>query len=445
MALGVNVMRGLRTRIQGRAEHVRNFLSFIICRGVALALFAVSVPIFLASRGGADYGRIALLFTMFSYITLLDLGIGYAVNLRFTRALTRGRSDAHRIVATAVPIYLVAGVLICVLTMIVAPYLSEALFASQQEVASIRVLACTAIFLLMSAVLSGAMQAYNRVDLLNLSRTVLDVAKAVALIAAAQSAAPVTVAMWVVLAGTILKMVTDIFIVRWLIGSLRPLAPVVKLAEFRLNVRFGLPMAATSLVGILLMSADRVYVSRILGKEALTSYSIAADTCSKAFFLVAAVTGSLYTVLVRRNAAGLRSEGLQRASVAAVGVVTLVFYLPLIVFTPELLSFWIGAAAGDQVILVTRIWSLAAVAYLVLTVYYNYLQAAGKPGILFAAHVITATAMVGALVLMPQGFSIAGVAWIVCAAFAGESVALWAVSRVVAARGHRMLVGSDAN
>jgi len=152
MALGVNVMRGLRTRIQGRAEHVRNFLSFIICRGVALALFAVSVPIFLASRGGADYGRIALLFTMFSYITLLDLGIGYAVNLRFTRALTRGRSDAHRIVATAVPIYLVAGVLICVLTMIVAPYLSEALFASQQEVASIRVLACTAIFLLMSAV-----------------------------------------------------------------------------------------------------------------------------------------------------------------------------------------------------------------------------------------------------------------------------------------------------
>ena len=69
-----------------------------------------------------------------------------------------------------------------------------------------------------------------------------------------------------------------------------------------------------------------------------------------------------------------------------------------------------------------------------LTVYYNYLQAAGKPGALFMANVAASAAMIVGLVLMPRSFDIAGVACIVCFTFIGEAVALWAVSRFVAAR-----------
>ena len=434
IAIATTTLRGIRTQLRGREQHVRNFFSFILCRAVALVLFAFSVTYFLNGRGRVQYGTIALLFTVFSYITMLDLGMSYAVNLRFTRALTRSRDDAHRIVAAAVPVYFTAGVLAGVILMLAAPMLSHALFASGEQTAAIRVLGATSVFVLMSAVLTGTIQAYNRVDLVNLSRAILDVAKAAALIVAAQSENPVLVAMWAVLLGVVLKTVADALIVRKLVGGLGRLAPIVRLAEVRLNLRFGLPMAATSVVSIIFMTADRVYVSRVLGPAALTSYSIGADICSKAFFLVSAVTGSVYTLLVRRNATGLGSAGLQRVSLAAVAAVALLFYVPLLVFTPQLLTAWLGAATVSDVILVTRIWCLAAIAYLTLTVYYNYLQAAGKPGALFVANVAASTAMIFGLVLMPRSFDIAGVACIVCATFTGEAVALWAVSRFVAAR-----------
>lgn len=431
IALASTALRGMRTRLQGREQHVRNFLSFIVCRSLAIVLFAISVPVFLNARsGGTEYGTITLLFTVFSYITMLDLGIGYAVNLRFTRALTRGRTDAHRIVATAVPVYFAAGVVACLIMILAAPVLSGVLFASTQQTVSLRALGATAVFVLISAVLTSAMQSYNRVDLVNLSRTILDVAKAVSLLIAAQSKDPVLVAMWVVLLGVVLKTMVDALIVRRLVGGLGRLAPILRVAEVRLNLRYGLPMAATSIVSILFMTADRVYVSRVLGPAALTVYSIGADICSKAYFLVSAVTGSMYTILVRRNAVRRGSAAdLQWVSLAAVAAVAFFFYVPLLTFTRQLLSLWLGGAVGERVVVVTRIWSLAAIAYLTLTVYYNQLQAAGKPSVLFVANVVASAAMILALTLMPSSFGIAGVAWIVCATFTGEAVALWAVSR----------------
>jgi O-antigen/teichoic acid export membrane protein len=419
----------LRTRLRGRGQHAWNVLSFILCRGCSILLFAASVPFFMRSPSHSQYGTIALLFNLFSYVTMLDLGLGYAVNLRLTRALARGRRDAVQIVAAAIPVFLVAGLVVTVATSMAGGVLSQALFGTADQAHAVRVLGATSTFILLSAVLTSTVQSYNRVDLVNLSRLILDVAKAGALVAGAVSPQPVLTATWVLLGGVVLKLIIDLLMVRRLLGGLARLVPVLNVGEVRINLRFGLPMAATSVVSIIFMSADRIYVSHVLGQAALVSYSIAADICSKAYFLVAAVTGSVYTLLIRRRAAGHDAANLQWISLGAVLVVALTFYLPLVVFAPELLSVWLGNATAANAVVVTRIWSLAAVAYLTLTVYYNFLQACGRPRVLLAANSLASFAMLSALMLMPTAYGIEGVGWIVFCTFAGEALSLWLISR----------------
>jgi O-antigen/teichoic acid export membrane protein len=427
----VATLKALCARVSWRDQHTRNVLSFITCRIVALSLFAVSVSHFVRSSVGTQYGTIALLFSVFSYISLLDLGIGYAVNYRFAKALARGRHDLGYIVSTAMPLFLAVGLTFTAIVFAAGRQISTVLFGTALHATAIEALSITAVLVLTSSVLTGVVQAYNRVDLVNLSSFTLDLSKAAALIVAANSRHAVLVAMWVIVVGMILKAIFDLFSFRWVTGGVASVIPKLDKRELRINLNFGAPMAMTSLVSVAYWTADRVYVSRAFGPEALTSYSIGADVCSKAFFLVYAVTRAVYTLLIRRRAMRVDSRILQKISIAAVVGVAVVFYLPLFAFAPRLLSVWVGHAAAIKSAAVTRISSVGAVAYLAMIVYDNYLQAAGRARTLLLINTAMTICMISAFVIMPRAWGNEGVATIVCFTFIIQALTVRALAERV--------------
>jgi O-antigen/teichoic acid export membrane protein len=189
-----------------------------------------------------------------------------------------------------------------------------------------------------------------------------------------------------------------------------------------------MPMMASTGLGILLTSADKVFVSHVMGSAALAYYSIGADLCTRVYFVVWALTGSIYTVLLRRHATRQDVTGLFRLSLAVVIAVAVCFYLPLATFARPLLSLWLGPDFAGHAAGAVRYYALAAVAYLFACVYHNFIQASGYPRVLLSGTVTAVCVMGVGLYLVRESAAIESVAFVMITAF-GAQVALLAAAK----------------
>src|SRR5581483_8497585 len=54
----------IKSFVATNAKHLANFLSFVVTRCLAIAVFAVSVPIFINQTSGEEYGIVAIGFSL---------------------------------------------------------------------------------------------------------------------------------------------------------------------------------------------------------------------------------------------------------------------------------------------------------------------------------------------------------------------------------------------
>lgn len=423
----------LAGHLRARGSHVRNVASFVIARLAAIILYIVPVPRFIAGQGAAAYGSLTLLLLIFGYLHVFDLGIGYAVNQRFARALARGSQRGISVVQHALPVFVTFSIIVATIVFFGAHEIARFLIGAPDRVGSVRALALAVGFLMLSALMTAVLQAYNRVDWINYSRLIIDVARAGGIFAGAFARDGVGVAVGVTITGSVVKTLVDFGLVARLLGPSAVFAPRVKWRELVINVRLGFPMLVSVLLGMMMTSMDRVVVGRLFGQKALAHYAVGADVCARAYFLVWAVTGSVYTLYVRRRAVRRTADDLIRVSLISVGVVALSFYLPLAIFAPRIIKLWISSAFAQESAGVTRIWAVTAIAYLVMSVYYNHLQGFGRPRTLVLSSTLAIAVAAAGIIVLPHWFGIKGVAIAMLTGFLAQAILLWSVSRRISA------------
>lgn len=414
-----------------RATHVRNVGSYFVERILALSLYFISVPIFIERQGSGAYGTLTLLLLVFSYTQFFDLGIGYAVNQRLGRAVARKGRHLITIVQTAVPVFAVFGIVFAAAVFAFSQQLALLLFGRPEHSDAIRAVAFAMGLLTLDVLPVSLLQAHNRVDWINYSRLVIDVTRALGILAGAFAVHGIAVAVGFTIGGVVVKLLIDIVLSGRLLAGRFAFKPVFSARSNALNLHLGMPVVSSVFFGMLMTSIDRIFVSRVFGQGALAHYAVGADLCSKAYFLVWAITGSVYTLYVRRRAKRQAAEDLIRVSLIAVAIVTVVFYLPLAVFAREVIGIWINPVFAAQSAEITRIWALAGVAYLITCVYSDHLRGYGKPGLLAISGGIGISAVITGLMTLPRWFHVAGAALAVLIGFLGQALFLWQCSRKV--------------
>jgi O-antigen/teichoic acid export membrane protein len=399
------------------AEHVSNVLSTLLGRSVTLLLYALVVRYFLNTGSAADFATISLLLLVFSYVQLLDLGVGYAVTQRFGRALATGSSDATSMLSTAVPVYIwCAGAATVVLFSLATP-LSTMMFKTAEHAGAIRLLALGILPMFVSAFAAAIFQALNKLVWLNGSRMLLEICKAAAFFYSATSRQAVMYAVGLTVAGTVVRMAFDVWAMRRLVGTLDLFVPRLSESEIRKNFSLGWPMIVVLVLGIVNTLLDRVFVSRVLGPEELAHYTIAYDTNSKAFFLVGAVGAALYTPTLRRAAMARSQRSLLLVAFASVAVVAVAYFAPVAIFARPLLEWWINADVATAAGAATRLGAVMGVAYLAMSVLFNSLQASGRVYLLMVGTVAATLVLIFGLLTIPVASGSEGVMLIVTASF----------------------------
>jgi O-antigen/teichoic acid export membrane protein len=422
VAAGMSRLDWLLAQLRGKGQHVRNVSSYFVARVVTSALYIVVLPLFLKHQGNAAYGTLGMALVVFSYVSVLDLSIGYPVSLRLSRALARNSPRAGLVLRHAAPLFLAVAVVVGTLLYMSSAEITRLFELDPRYVVLFRLLAVASGFIIGSSYFCAVLQAHNRVDWINYSRLILDFSRAAGLALGAFTG--VTVALAVVVVGCIGKAAAEFHLAKILAGGVGAFRPALNWRSTRAMWGLGAPMAILVVSGMILTSADRIYVDRAFGQAALAHYTVGADLCSKAYFIVWAITGSIYTTYVKRHATRVVTDNLVKISFYVVAAVSILIYAPIFLAARQILTLWISADFARASSMVLKLWALNAVLYLLTCVYHTALQGQGRSRILAGGGVAGVVVLVLALALMPRGSGINGAALAVIAAFGAQLLVL---------------------
>jgi O-antigen/teichoic acid export membrane protein len=114
---------GIDKDVAIRSRLLRGTASNVVGKCINLGVWFVVTPILVHRLGSTQYGLWALVGTIIVYGALLDFGIGAAVSKYVAEYRSRGEiAEASRLVATALCLYAVIGVVAAVVAAIVAPF-----------------------------------------------------------------------------------------------------------------------------------------------------------------------------------------------------------------------------------------------------------------------------------------------------------------------------------
>ncbi|MDC4205852.1 MAG: hypothetical protein MPW17_05650 [Candidatus Manganitrophus sp.] len=171
----------IKSFVATNAKHLANFLSFVVTRCLAIAVFAISVPIFINQTSGEEYGIVAIGFSLLGLSTLLDVGIGFVITQSVGRSLARLNRRHAVIISQLYWVYLFTAIAISVSALTILSLFST---LSRDENIFYGWLALILPFLATSGTVAAVFQAHNDLVYLNGSRFLFEMAKSAAFLIA---------------------------------------------------------------------------------------------------------------------------------------------------------------------------------------------------------------------------------------------------------------------
>jgi O-antigen/teichoic acid export membrane protein len=376
----------------------------------------VTVPIYLHQIGDARFGVLAIVWLLFGYFGLLDLGLSRATVQQIARLANAPPEERERVFWTATVINGGLGLLGALLFWGSGGWILTEWFKAEQDLQSelLAGLPWLALFfpiLLLAGVFRGALEARSRFFQLNALQLAGAVLFQLAPLAVALTHGPDLA--WLIPAAVLSRafvfLVTVPFALRALpaSGFRRP-----DLLRGRQLLAYGSWMTLSDLADALIASMDQLTVAAILGAREVAWYNVAWGASSRLGILPAAAVRALFPEL---SLDGAHVGELARQS----GRFLAVSFTPVVILglfaLPPFLDLWVGPyfarhATPVGCILLVSVWfnTLALVPN-------AYIQGQGRPELTATVHWLELVPYAGLMWASVSALGIEGAAMARCA------------------------------
>jgi O-antigen/teichoic acid export membrane protein len=361
---------------------------------IPLLVSVVVIPVYLARIGQSRYGIIALVWLLFGYFGLFDLGLSRATTNHLARPDNQSASKQCEIFWTASVINTLLGVAGGVLFLLAGDFLLSSLVSIPSDLklelqAATPWVACLLPLSTSGAVFVGTLEAHERFLELNVLQIFGATLGQLAPLAAVILLGP---RIEVAIAATVVARVlatAPIFILAARQCAC-PSAPTFRRETIQALFKYGGWVTVTNIVGPILAGADQFMIAAIVGVASVPRYAIPFNFASKILMVPAAMTRALFPHLSRLDLNQARARA--QANTTTVSLSLVLICAPCIVLALHALTLWLGAAFAESAATVLRIilcgvW-INGVAY----VPFAMLQSQGQP---------SATAKLHAYELLP--------------------------------------------
>jgi O-antigen/teichoic acid export membrane protein len=374
----------------------------------------IALPILLAALGTERLGILMLVWLIVGYLGLFDLGLGRALTKLAADRLASGAQDTGALLWSATAVLTALGVVLGAALALFANWIVAAVRVppalTAEAVQTCWLLALSVPFIMTASGLRGFLEAQQRFVELSTVRVGQGLLFYLAPLAVLpySHALPAVVATLVatrVLAWMILLMLA-------LRGGIAPPGAIgVRMTLVRELVRFGRWVAVSTVVGPLMLYADRFLIGTMVSVAAVAYYATPYEVVTKLWLIPAALTAVLFPAFAtyhRRNPAELYVLAIAGIKWIFLAVYPLV--LVIIAFAPEGLELWLGKDFADNAAAVLRIIAAGVLVNCVAYVPYSLLQAVGRPELCAKLHLIELPAYLICAYLLIDAWGIKGAA-----------------------------------
>ncbi|MGC1679103.1 MAG: flippase [Candidatus Binataceae bacterium] len=331
-----------------------------------LAAAFIAMPILIHALGVERFGILALVWTVFGYFSLLDLGIGQALTKLTSDRLATGPEDEipalfGTALAATVTFGLVGSVVLVTFAHPVVNHLFKVSPSLQGETLSaMYVLALGIPICVPIGTLRGTLSAYQRFGVINLVQSPN---------AILTSLAPLCVLPFSHNIALIVAVLFGVHAITWLVYFAMCMYTVPNLVQrmrFRAAmvpglVGFGFWIASSNLVAVMMGSFDRFTIAALTGMEAVGYYIVPARILHKLTVVPWLITAVLYPAFAHSLASDrLRTRMLFDRGAKAAVLILFPIVLIVVVFARELMTLWVGAEFAAHSALLVQLLALAA-------------------------------------------------------------------------------------
>jgi O-antigen/teichoic acid export membrane protein len=360
---------------------VLNFFGLV----VPLAVGFVSIPFVIRALGNERFGILALVWVVFGYFGLFDLGLGRTTTRYIADAL--GRNESAKLPGylwTTVSLQTATGAAAAVLSHATAPLIVRHILNipagfEAETILTLRLVGWSLPVLFVSSSFRGVLEAAQRFDLVNAIKVPVNVLFYLLPLLGA--------ALGLALPGIVVLLVASraAGLVAWGSVALRVLPalrtrPVLRRELVRPLFSFSGWLGLSSILYAVTSSMDRLLIGSLITVEAVTFYSAPYEAINR----VGVVPGSLSMVLFPAfsflDAGGRRdrAESLFARSTKFLLLSTGPFFILLLFFAGDLLRLWLGPAFAVQSAFVVKILAAGFLVNTVIAVPNNYLIGIGR-------------------------------------------------------------------
>lgn len=358
-----------------------NFLGLV----VPLAVGFLSIPLVVRALGTQRFGILSLVWVVFGYFGLFDLGLGRTATKYISEAL--GREQTERLPGylwTTVALQAAMGLAAAAALWVAAPVISgrflniPAGFVGE-TVLTLRLVGLSLPVMFVSASFRGVLEASQRFDLVNAVKVPVNVLFYVLPL--------VGVALGLALPGIVVLLLVSraAALVVWGALSVRvhPVLrarPAVQRSLVRTLFSFSGWLGLSSVLYAVTSSMDRLVIGSLITVEAVTYYSAPYEAINR----VGVIPGSLSMVLfpafsyLDAGRDGGRAEALFARSMKFILLTTGPLFLYLIFFARGFLTLWLGPDFAAASGLVVQFLAAGFLINAVIAVPNNYLLGIGR-------------------------------------------------------------------
>jgi O-antigen/teichoic acid export membrane protein len=382
-------------------------------------LWLLATPTFVSRLGVDRYGIWMLVNTFLGFSGIMSFGLSDATIKYVSKYRALGEKwKLVRVIRSTLTIYGILGIFVGTVVFLCAPLLVYHVFKVGLENTTIAVVALRVggigiIVSFLDSVFQSTIYGYERYDLaafVNMGTNVVSMMINLALILSGYGL--VEILMVAITLLWISSIVKALIVKYALIPDLvfRPLFDKVTLKEI---FSFGFYSWLHNISGILFHQVDRFLLASLLDTSALTYYTVCLQLSQQIHSILSRAVSFLFPLSVTINETG-NLQRLRRVYFKGLNftvTVAVAIGLPLFIFSPDILSLWMGRSFADQADVILRILTFAFTLLATSIVPYYYLNGTGfvrLNAFLGISSGIIVTIV--SLLLIPY-FGIVGAAW----------------------------------
>jgi len=377
-----------------------------------------AMPWIVNGLGEVAFAILSLVWTVITYFTLWDLGIGRAVTKFVAEKRATGKDDqVISVVHISTLIGIILGILFGLLIFLFASQIAHLLFKVPEAfngivLLALKIVALSMPVLLLQSVFRGVVMGFDRFDMSNLIQIlngILQWGGALVLVLLRFDV------LWVIGFVMISRLVTTIVLGGMIsrIMSWNPFRRKLELSLMKEILSFGGWAMVSQIISPILQYAERFMLSALVATSMVTYYVVPYEATSRMLVFSLGLVSALFPAMSEIHGAGGLNQDFRRLYAQSERILVLAF-LPigtfLFIFAPEILKVWMGAPFAENAGIAFEILAFTFMINSISQLPFTVLQAVGRPDLTGKAHLIELPIHLLAAFLLIRSFGLIGAA-----------------------------------